>query len=196
MSTYAEKNRKTKRLIQQSFIRILERKPFESITVGDIAKEAAVNRGTFYLHYEDKYDLLAQMERQLFEDLGRQIDELQAGDPEGGTVDEKLERLAEALFRFIELHAPVLNVFFSGHGRAGFHYRFRDALAEKVGTSLEKDAAVRTQLSAPLDYFISFMTSAFLGLIEQWVRGGLDKTPKEMTGMYREIVAFIRGSRG
>ena len=37
MSTYEEKNRKTKQLIQKSFIKILENKSFEAITVGDIA---------------------------------------------------------------------------------------------------------------------------------------------------------------
>ena len=78
MGIYAEKNRKTKELIQTSFIYILEEKPFESITIGDITKQAKINRGTFYLHYKDKYDLLDQMEQRLFADLGTYIDELQS----------------------------------------------------------------------------------------------------------------------
>ncbi|WP_425471054.1 TetR-like C-terminal domain-containing protein [Ureibacillus thermophilus] len=35
------------------------------------------------------------------------------------------------------------------------------------------------------------MTAAFLGLIEQWIQNGMDKTPEEMTAMYVEIISFI-----
>ena len=56
MSIYVEKNKKTKQLIQSSFMKVLEDKPFESITVGDITKIAQINRGTFYIHYKDKFD--------------------------------------------------------------------------------------------------------------------------------------------
>ena len=39
---------------------------------------------------------------------------------------------------------------------------------------------------------LSFITSAFLGLIEQWVQNGLDKTPQEMTELYIDIISFIQ----
>jgi len=78
LGIYIEKNRKTKELIQMSFIQILEKKSFESITVGEIAKHAQINRGTFYLHFIDKFDLLDKVEQQLFTNLGSHIDELQS----------------------------------------------------------------------------------------------------------------------
>ena len=78
LSVYTEKNRRTKELIQKSFMEMLEKKTFDSITVGDIAKTAKINRGTFYLHFIDKFDLLDQIELQLFEELGDHIDQLQS----------------------------------------------------------------------------------------------------------------------
>ena len=78
MGIYEEKNRKTKQLIQKSFVQILENKSFEAITIGDITKTAQINRGTFYLHFQDKFDLLDQIEQQLFRDIGNHIDELQS----------------------------------------------------------------------------------------------------------------------
>ena len=98
MSMYAEKNRRTKQLIQKSFIQIVEGKSFEAITVGDITKKANINRGTFYLHYQDKFDLLDQIEHQLFEDLGNHIDELQAHSSSTHTFEKGQEQLAAALF--------------------------------------------------------------------------------------------------
>ncbi|RNB52888.1 TetR/AcrR family transcriptional regulator [Brevibacillus gelatini] len=192
MGIYADKNRKTKQLIQRSFMQMLESKPFESITVGEIAKTAQMNRGTFYLHYTDKFDLLEQMEQQLFEDLGSHIDELQSRYSVMHTFGEGQEELAAALFRSIQFHVPALKIFLGDHGRAGFHIRFRDALAEKVRSHLEKDENFHAKGKVPMDYLLSFITSAFLGLIEQWVRNGLEKTPEEMAALYMNIISFIQ----
>ena len=193
MSIYTEKNRKTKKLIQQSFIKILEKKPFESITIGEITKTAKINRGTFYLHFEDKYDLLEQMEQQLISDLGAHLDKLQSSYSPHHTFEKQQENLASTLFCFIGMHSPILKIFFSDHGRAGFHIRFRDAFSEKVRINLEKIEGFGDKLNVPIEYFLSFITSAFLGLIEQWVQNDLDKTPSEMTKIYIDIISYIQG---
>ena len=192
MGIYEEKNRKTKQLIQKSFIQILEKKTFETITIGDITKTAQINRGTFYLHFQDKFDLLDQIEQQLFEELGNHIDELQSHYSATPTFEKGQEQLAVTLFSSIKMHLPLLKIFLSNHGRAGFHIRFRDAFSEKVHFHLEKNESINSNLKAPLEYFLSFITSAFLGLIEQWVQNGLDKTPEEMAAVYVDIISFIQ----
>ena len=48
---------KTKKNIEESFLRLLEKKSFSEITVQNILDEALINRSTFYKHYSDKYDL-------------------------------------------------------------------------------------------------------------------------------------------
>lgn len=192
MSIYIEKNRKTKQLIQKSFMEILENKSFEAITIGDITKAAQINRGTFYLHFKDKYDLLDQIEQQLFSDLGSHIDDLQSYYSSTHTFEKEQEDLAAILFGFIEMHSPKLKIFLSDHGRAGFHIRFRDAFSKKVRLNLEKNESFNASLKVPMEYFLSFITSAFLGLIEQWIQNGLDKTPQEMTALYIDIIFFIQ----
>ena len=193
MSIYTEKNRKTKKLIQQSFVKILEKKPFESITIGEITKTAKINRGTFYLHFQDKFDLLDQMEQQLISDLGAHLDKLQSSYSPHHTFEKQQENLASTLFCFIGMYSPVLKIFLSDHGRAGFHIRFRDAFSDKVRINLEKIEGFGDKLNVPIEYFLSFITSAFLGLIEQWVQNDLDKTPSEMTKIYIDIISYIQG---
>ena len=192
MGVYEEKNRRTKQLIQNSFIEILENKTFEAITIGDITKTAKINRGTFYLHFQDKFDLLDRIEQQLFSDIGKHIDELQSHYLATCTFEKGQEQLAATLFSSIKKHSPMLKIFLSNHGRAGFHIRFRDAFSEKVRLHLEENEIINASLKAPIDYFLSFITSAFLGLIEQWVQNGLDKTPEEMTAVYIDIISFIQ----
>ena len=49
----------TKRAIADSLKELSKEKPFDKISVGDIAAYCGVNRQTFYYHFQDKYDLLA-----------------------------------------------------------------------------------------------------------------------------------------
>ena len=51
----------TKMVISESFFSLLKEKGFSKITVAEICKAAQINRGTFYLHYEDKYALLNEV---------------------------------------------------------------------------------------------------------------------------------------
>lgn len=46
--------------MDEALLRLLEKKDFEFITVKEICAAAKVNRSTFYLHYENTYELLAE----------------------------------------------------------------------------------------------------------------------------------------
>ena len=44
----------------KALLSLLEKKPFEYITISEICEKAEVNRSTFYLHYENTADLLKE----------------------------------------------------------------------------------------------------------------------------------------
>ena len=46
--------------MDEALLRLLEKKDFEFITVKELCAAAKVNRSTFYLHYENTYDLLVE----------------------------------------------------------------------------------------------------------------------------------------
>ena len=50
--------KRTRELIQRSFMEIVDEKGFNSISVQDITTRAGINRATFYAHFPDKYALL------------------------------------------------------------------------------------------------------------------------------------------
>ncbi len=53
--------------MDEALITILEKKDFEYITIKEICDEAGVNRSTFYLHYENTYDLLQETTRYILD---------------------------------------------------------------------------------------------------------------------------------
>ncbi|MFC6649385.1 TetR/AcrR family transcriptional regulator [Paenibacillus rhizoplanae] len=52
---------RTKKLIQDALMTLVQKKDFDDITVKDISEKATINRATFYAHYVDKYVLLDDM---------------------------------------------------------------------------------------------------------------------------------------
>ena len=59
----------TKSDLKEALTRLLEKKDFEAISVSDIAREAGVNRGTFYLHYVDKFDMMDQLIDEILQNI-------------------------------------------------------------------------------------------------------------------------------
>jgi AcrR family transcriptional regulator len=58
---------RTRRLLVQAFIDLLQEKDFQSITIQDIANRATVNRVTFYAHFQDKVALLEYTIREMIQ---------------------------------------------------------------------------------------------------------------------------------
>lgn len=50
----------TASLMDEALLLLLEKKPFEYITVKEVCEKAGVNRSTFYLHYETMTDLVSE----------------------------------------------------------------------------------------------------------------------------------------
>ena len=60
---------RSRRMLMDALVKLLDKKEFDDISVQDIADEATLNRATFYLHYPDKNALLQAMTDARFRDL-------------------------------------------------------------------------------------------------------------------------------
>ena len=49
---------KTRKAIQNAYLNLLKQKGTEKITISDIAREADIDRKTFYLHYDSTEDII------------------------------------------------------------------------------------------------------------------------------------------
>lgn len=55
----------TEQLIRSEFKELLRQYPVEKITVAELCRRCGINRGTFYLHYKDCYELLEKLGEEL-----------------------------------------------------------------------------------------------------------------------------------
>ncbi|WP_249662604.1 TetR/AcrR family transcriptional regulator, partial [Lysinibacillus fusiformis] len=61
----------SKQAIKKVFIQQVEEVGFERVTVKNLALAVQINRGTFYLHYTDKYDVMEDLQQELIMELER-----------------------------------------------------------------------------------------------------------------------------
>jgi AcrR family transcriptional regulator len=52
---------RSRKMLMESLRHLLSTKPFDAISIQEIADQATLNRATFYLHYPDKHALLRAM---------------------------------------------------------------------------------------------------------------------------------------
>ncbi len=74
----------------------------------------------------------------------------------------------------------------------GFHKRLKLFFVNHFGEKMVQNKVFFQSLTIRKDYLSSFATSAFLGLVEQWLDNSFAESPDEMADMYIQIIFFIR----
>ena len=168
--------RYTKMMIRNSLLKLLAEKPIQKITVKEICELAQINRATFYTHYSNPYDLLEQIENELFEDMSATVITEQ-NDP---------DKLTQEVFRVIEENADLCKVLFSENGDKMFLRRILDIAREMTisGWRQQYPHVAEQQL----DYLYTFIISGSVAVIEQWVRTGMEGTPLELGDISQKLV--------
>lgn len=173
-------------------MQLLHKKHFRKVSVQDITTTASVNRGTFYSHYQDKYDLLNQIEENLLRGLELHLKRLK---PDFLLMEAEkglLSPLAVELFQYIQLNAEQFQVLLGENNDSGFHKQLKHFLFKHFGEKIRENKGVFGYLEIPDDYLSAFSTSAFLGLVEQWLDNDLTESSAEMANMYVQIILFIK----
>ena len=62
-----------KTLLKDALIQLLQEKPIGKITIFELCGRAQINRTTFYKYYGSQYDLLDDIERDLFTELDQNL---------------------------------------------------------------------------------------------------------------------------
>ena len=169
--------RVTKMLIRRAFTDLLRRKPIQSITVKELCQEAGINRGTFYAHYTDLYDLLRGMEEEMMEDVRAALQEMfgdsqKAPAPMGVTA---------GLFRCLRENADLCTVTLGPYGDKEYARRLLNIGWEYYMESYRRYFTQAT--SRELEYYYVYASAGVVGLLEKWMAEGMALTPEEWEDM-------------
>jgi AcrR family transcriptional regulator len=121
----------TRERLLRSATELFASRGIERVTSHDVAREAGVAAGTFYLHFKDKRELFREIVFAAVERLRDRLDAAGAGAPVANGALEVRLRTAE-LIAFAEDHRDLIRILFGGqHGAADLGSDVLDHLAER-----------------------------------------------------------------
>ena len=162
--------RRTKKLLRQALTRLMQQKDFQSITVTDVVREADINRGTFYAHYRDVYDLRDKIETGMIEDFRGMIAAIRPSE----TVTLKL--VLSRLMDYLEENREIVTALIKVNAPDGF------------GVIEECRMGLLTYRSVEDAYAARFLATGVIGMTEKWITESQPIPKTEMVSLITKLL--------
>ncbi|WP_245808947.1 TetR/AcrR family transcriptional regulator [Shouchella patagoniensis] len=171
---------RTREAIRRALAELIEEKGFELITVKDLTTRAQINRGTFYAHYQDKYDLMDRCQEEIIHGLAEVASINIAHVMIHLDKDsQKIIPYVTNVFHYLHKHKLFLKALLGPNGDLSFQSTLRSVMYNKIYGS--KDPILNeNHFLVPSEYYIAYISSAHIGVIQHWLLENEQKTPEEM----------------
>ncbi len=182
--------RKTQKLLLDGLIELMERKSINDITVRELADKVDINRSTFYLHYQDIYDMIRHIEDELMEGFNQLMDSYNH-DSNLLTNEDELKHVIKSLFDYLAKNRAVCRALLSHNGDIKFLNEVSDNVSGRIELFLRKYTN-----SKYTDYDIELVNKYFvngcIGLVQHWLNydeEAFDQNdPQHMTELFMELL--------
>nr|WP_318539105.1 TetR/AcrR family transcriptional regulator [Terribacillus saccharophilus] len=181
---------RTKESIRDALIKLIEEKGFEAITVKDITTKANFNRGTFYAHYQDKFDLMKKCEEEIMLELSSIVK------TKFPSVMASLKTESAAVlpfphmvsvFEYLNENSDIMRAVLGPKGDLSFQTRLKEFMWETLYGDNPLAFVKEENLLVPGQYLSSYLGNAMLGVVQQWLNSGRKESPQEMARILTTI---------
>lgn len=172
-----EKTEQTKADLKEAFWRLYAEKPIEKITVGEVCELAGYNRGTFYLHFQDLYDMLHGIEDTLLAGMTDCVEAcMKRLEADSGKVS--LIAACADVVLFYERNKPYIVILLGERGDPAFIYQLKDNLKPLWRRYVVNADSKRTEQE--LDLLLEYTLSGTLFMISRWLKDPNGASAKQL----------------
>lgn len=183
--------RRTRKLLRDALIELIEERGFDRLTVGEITERAMVSRAAFYRNYNDKFHLVEQ----IFDDA---MDALLGTVSDKGDTKPAAERWV-AFFEHIDHHHRFYAALLGRKGSTWFAARMRASLTDMVKEHLQVPEVPRPSArpgqpapAAPPDGLAATVLGAmFTQSITWWLECGRPSPPREIATQSAQLASAL-----
>jgi AcrR family transcriptional regulator len=183
---------RTRKLLREAFMELVPEKGYQKITIQDITDRATLNRVTFYLHYDNKDDLLVHTTNHLLDEL---VDRVPPPREDMSTRDQVIQGLT-INFQFFADYGDFMKTMLGKDGVWSFIFAMQNYHFKASVETLKKRQKYSPEKEMEMQIVLRHMHSAFMGVLQWWLANDLPLTAEEMAlivlkiytqGVYRRL---------
>jgi AcrR family transcriptional regulator len=178
---------RTKSALNRAFLELIKEKGYASVTVEEITARANLGRTTFYLHYQDKEDLLLEgLEEQLTAWVN-EITRLPLILWFQKSNNKLIRWIFQTVFETVKANEDMFALA-TQEQTSKLYERFHRILTEAVTKVIEGNPWSKNRLaevSLPISYLIDYFAGAMWASIVWWASNEFSPSPDEMANYFR-----------
>jgi AcrR family transcriptional regulator len=176
------RKQRTRALLRDALIALILEKGYDAVTVQDITDHANLGRATFYLHYDNKDELLLSMME------GIQADVMQQAGPisQNGFLEDGNPPSLHA-FKHAEENADFYKAMLGGGGLASLLTRFRKSSAAQIQTQMNPIFAAHPN-NLTVDIISNFVVGGLNTLVIWWLENDRPYPAEDIARIYHQLI--------
>ncbi len=182
--------RRTKTLLREAFIALIEERGFDALTIGELTARAMVSRAAFYRMYQDKYDLVEQIFEEAMSGLLNAVGDMGREHPTESWV---------AFFEHIAHYERLYRALLGSKGSPWFVRKMRASLADLVKAhghrhehrSVRPPTADQPILMFSDELVPDLVSTMLVEAITWWLEQGRPSTPREIATRCTLLVSAL-----
>ena len=182
--------RRTRKLLCNAMLELLETKSFDEISVVEICDKAMVHRATFYKHFEDKYTFMSYICREKLEEF------YNSGikDKKITTPREIYSSIVDRVVGFVDTNENMFKISVTSNSSSQFSRAITNTVYDEILSLLNVTGSDANSDAVPREIVAQFLTGGFMNLITSWVLNWGEMTAHEIAGYIKNMIFMSRSN--
>ncbi|MFC4772107.1 TetR/AcrR family transcriptional regulator [Enterococcus hermanniensis] len=179
--------KRTRKMIVEAFVHLVEEKGYDDITIQEIADEAMINRATFYSHFKDKQDLYDSIFETAIDAFTAVLDPNQI--VQGNRLKvRQIEMVLKIIYERIQDNRKFFLTIMDASGNEILRKKIAEILDVKYAHIFNQLKITENDIEVPLDFIIEYMTSIFVGTLHWWITSDTDMDADDLSKLVVKLV--------
>lgn len=175
---------RTQQLLRRALFSLIQEKGFEALSVQDIIDRANVGRATFYMHFDNKQDLLVSG----FDDLRASLKQRQGEALSRGTsVEERVFAFGHEMFAHANEHREIFQAMMGKKSGAAIERLLHKLLVDLVRDDVKATIPRGDGSSVPTEALVQFIGGGLFGLLMWWLDGKMRLSVDDVNATFRRL---------
>lgn len=185
LSRHQRRRQQTRKQLIQAAVELVLEKGYEAVTIFDITERADLGRGTFYIHFKDKEDILWSAIQD-----GLRETEAEAHKQFNGKLPDQLEYYGYLnIFRHAERNRALYRVMLGEQGSAQLTARVQAHLIEEYKHDIAVlPGDIYRDFGVPEEILVQAVTGALIQLVRWWLETPNSYSIEQMAGLTYQVL--------